>query len=59
MNKPVYPIVTMKYAKTKEDKVGAVLNRVFEKAMRNIQAKRTLTTGSTQKYTEVQEAVMA
>ena len=49
----------MKYAKTKEDKVGAVLNRVFEKAMRNIQAKRTLTTGSTQKYTEVQEAVMA
>lgn len=54
MNKIPVPKITFKEIISDERRIETAYARIFEKARRNILAKRGLTNGMTRKYTEVQ-----
>lgn len=54
MNKILVPKITFKNILADEKRIKATYTRIFSIARRNILAKRQLTNGMTQKYTEVQ-----
>lgn len=55
MNKILNPKITFKDIVADEKKIEIVYNRIFEIARRNILAKRQLTNGMSQKYTNIQD----
>jgi len=55
MNKIFEPKITFKEICPDEKRIEIVYNRIFEMARRNILAKRHLTNGMSQKYTNIQD----
>ena len=55
MNKVFVPKITFEEMCPDEKRIEIAYNRIFEMARRNILAKRHLTNGMSQKYTNIQD----